>query len=120
MHTPLSDVRPANSYLIAGIPVTLCDLCVRQVQQLFPHVSLSAITEDLQQSGSIEATVENILEGSVHDHPAPPMFTSDEPADDGRGWSRPGAGGEDGDAAGKRYQHDTRLVTGAIPVWQVC
>ena len=59
-----------------------------QVQQLFPHVSLSAITEDLQHSGSIEATVENILEGAVLDQPAPPMFTSDEPAaEDGPHWS---------------------------------
>ena len=37
----------------------------------------------------MEATVENILEGCVHDHPAPPMFTSDELAGDGRRWSRP-------------------------------
>lgn len=34
--------------------------------------------EDLQQSGSVEATVENILDGNVQDLPAPPMFSSDE------------------------------------------
>ena len=75
---------------------------------MFPHVSLSAITEDLQHSGSLEATVENILEGAVHDHPAPPMFTSDELADDGHGWSRPAAESDDGR---EQYHHqDDRSV----------
>ncbi|XP_043227982.1 E3 ubiquitin-protein ligase AMFR-like [Amphibalanus amphitrite] len=88
-------------------PASQLDSMARQVQQLFPHVSLSAITEDLQQSGSMEATVENILEGSVHDHPAPPMFTSDELADDGGGWSRPDGDGGDGREE-KPYRHHVR------------
>ncbi|XP_037084618.1 E3 ubiquitin-protein ligase AMFR-like [Pollicipes pollicipes] len=77
-----------------AVPASQLDAMARQVQQLFPHVSLPAIAEDLQQSGSMEATVENILDGAVHDHPAPPMFTSDElaadaaePAD-GRRWNQ--------------------------------
>ena len=84
---------------------------VPQVQQLFPHVSLSAIAEDLQHSGSIEATVENILEGCVHDHPAPPMFTNDELADDGPRWGErnPERHGE-GRGEGEKPDFRQRLV----------
>ena len=53
------------------------DLMARQVQQLFPHIPLDVLMEDLRLSRSIELTVENVLDGRVtvperEDTPPPP------------------------------------------------
>ncbi|XP_075217493.1 E3 ubiquitin-protein ligase AMFR-like [Lycorma delicatula] len=37
----------------------------RQVQQLFPHIPISVIIEDLHQTRSVELTVENVLDGRL-------------------------------------------------------
>lgn len=41
------------------------DGMARQVQQLFPHIPLSLIVDDLRLSRSVELTIENILEERV-------------------------------------------------------
>lgn len=41
------------------------DSMVRQVQEWFPHLPASVITEDLRQTRSVELTMENILDGRV-------------------------------------------------------
>lgn len=41
------------------------DAMARQVQQLFPHLPLSVIIEDLHITRSVELTVENVLDGHV-------------------------------------------------------
>ncbi|XP_025831696.1 E3 ubiquitin-protein ligase AMFR isoform X2 [Agrilus planipennis] len=47
------------------------DAMARQVQQMFPHIPLSTIVDDLRVTRSVELTVENILEGHVV---PPPIF----------------------------------------------
>lgn len=41
------------------------DSMARQVHQLFPHIPMNAIIEDLHQTRSIELTVENVLDGRL-------------------------------------------------------
>ncbi|XP_068082560.1 E3 ubiquitin-protein ligase AMFR [Anabrus simplex] len=51
------------------------DSMARQVQQLFPHVALSTVIEDLRVTRSVELTIENVLDGRVVS--PPPMFQRD-------------------------------------------
>lgn len=51
------------------------DAMARQVQQLFPHVSLTTVIEDLRVTRSVELTIENVLDGRVV--APPPMFHRD-------------------------------------------
>lgn len=51
------------------------DAMARQVQQLFPHVSLTTVIEDLRVTRSVELTIENVLDGRVV--APPPMFQRD-------------------------------------------
>lgn len=46
-----------------------------QVQQLFPHIPISLILEDLRISRSVEITIENVLDGQLV---APAMFREPE------------------------------------------
>ncbi|XP_046662642.1 E3 ubiquitin-protein ligase AMFR-like [Homalodisca vitripennis] len=49
----------------------------RTVQQLFPHLPLSVIIDDLHITRSVELTVENVLEGHVQAPTAkPPAFST--------------------------------------------
>ncbi|XP_063227756.1 E3 ubiquitin-protein ligase AMFR-like [Bacillus rossius redtenbacheri] len=48
------------------------DAMARQVQQLFPHLPVPTIVEDLQATRSVELTVENVLDGHVT--APPPVF----------------------------------------------
>nr|CAD7262911.1 unnamed protein product [Timema shepardi] len=51
------------------------DAMARQVQQLFPYLSLPTIVEDLRATRSVELTIENVLDGRVV--APPPMFQRD-------------------------------------------
>ncbi|KAI4467804.1 e3 ubiquitin-protein ligase rnf8 [Holotrichia oblita] len=51
-----TDTNATNSQLDAN---------ARQVQQLFPHIPISLILEDLRITRSVELTVENIIEGRL-------------------------------------------------------
>ncbi|KAK7874530.1 hypothetical protein R5R35_013108 [Gryllus longicercus] len=51
------------------------DAMARQVQQLFPHVALTTVIEDLRVTRSVELTIENVLDGRVV--APPPMFQRD-------------------------------------------
>lgn len=46
-----------------------------QVQQLFPHLALATVIEDLRVTRSVELTIENVLDGRVV--APPPMFQRD-------------------------------------------
>lgn len=46
-----------------------------QVQQLFPHLALATVIEDLRVTRSVELTIENVLDGQVV--APPPMFQRD-------------------------------------------
>ncbi|XP_054709859.1 E3 ubiquitin-protein ligase AMFR-like [Uloborus diversus] len=48
------------------------DSMARQVQQMFPHMPLNLIMDDLCSTKSVEVTVENILDGKLV--PPPPAF----------------------------------------------
>jgi hypothetical protein len=48
---------------------------VSQVQQLFPHLALATVIEDLRVTRSVELTIENVLDGQVV--APPPMFQRD-------------------------------------------
>ncbi|GJQ76760.1 hypothetical protein Trydic_g15602 [Trypoxylus dichotomus] len=50
------DTNATNSQLDAN---------ARQVQQLFPHIPISIIMEDLRATRSVELTVENVIEGRL-------------------------------------------------------
>ncbi|PSN50961.1 hypothetical protein C0J52_07636 [Blattella germanica] len=51
------------------------DAMARQVQQLFPHLALATVIEDLRATRSVELTIENVLDGRVV--APPPMFQRD-------------------------------------------
>ncbi|KAJ4427703.1 hypothetical protein ANN_25355 [Periplaneta americana] len=51
------------------------DAMARQVQQLFPHLALTTVIEDLRATRSVELTIENVLDGRVV--APPPMFQRD-------------------------------------------
>ncbi|XP_044744606.1 E3 ubiquitin-protein ligase AMFR-like isoform X2 [Coccinella septempunctata] len=51
------------------------DAMARQVQELFPNMPMSVITEDLRSTRSVEQTVENVLDGRLV---APPIFREPE------------------------------------------
>lgn len=51
------------------------DAMARQVQQLFPHLALATVIEDLRVTRSVELTIENVLDGQVV--APPPMFQRD-------------------------------------------
>uniref|UniRef100_A0A1B6GPE6 RING-type domain-containing protein n=1 Tax=Cuerna arida TaxID=1464854 RepID=A0A1B6GPE6_9HEMI len=60
------------------------DAMARTVQQLFPHLPLSVIIDDLHITHSVELTVENVLEGHVQaplqsPPPSPPTPTTTSP-----------------------------------------
>jgi hypothetical protein len=48
---------------------------ISQVQQLFPHLALATVIEDLRVTRSVELTIENVLDGQVV--APPPMFQRD-------------------------------------------
>lgn len=61
-----------RNHQVAPIQTSQFDAMARQVQQLFPHIPLSTVIEDLRLSRSVELTIENILDGRVV--APPPMF----------------------------------------------
>lgn len=51
------------------------DAMARQVQQLFPHIPISTIINDLRVTRSVEITIENVLDGRLV---APAMYREPE------------------------------------------
>lgn len=60
-----------RNHQIPPVQTSQFDAMARQVQQLFPHIPLSIVIEDLRSSRSVELTIENILDGRVV---VPPHF----------------------------------------------
>lgn len=54
-----------RNHQVQPVQTSQFDAMARQVQQLFPHIPLSVVIEDLRLSRSVELTIENILDGRV-------------------------------------------------------
>lgn len=76
---PSFSVEVTHAQLLRSDPppaqTSQLDAMARQVQQLFPHMPMSIIIDDLRITRSVELTIENVLDGRLV---SPPLFRDPE------------------------------------------